>query len=105
MPNRVVDHVVEGAFQQRSVGGGDHVGRLSGGDDRIGWRIDALQRRGDDRADARRRQVDGESADLQPARVEQVPDEPVQTIGLLLDGGVRLVDLFGTPLDRVIAQP
>ena len=50
------------------------------------------------------RRCDGQRADLQPAGVEQVADEPVQPVGLLVDGGERLGELLRRPVDVGVAQ-
>ena len=102
---RVVDQVGDRALEQRPVGeDGRQVGWHVDGD-RFGPVREAPHRRVDRIVHRHRHELHGERARLEPARIEQVPDQPVEPVGLLVDRGVHLGQLRRLPDDRWIEQP
>ncbi len=85
-PFGVGDDVGEASFEQRAVADDRRRGRTGCRHDALGGQVRAVERGRDDVGDLGRLHVDRQSADLQPAGVEQVADEQVEAVGLLVDG-------------------
>ena len=101
---RVLEDVRERPLEQARIGV-DARQRLRDVElDRPVRRGDAAYRGRQDLLEADGRGADLEGAGLQPAHVEQVPDERVQPVRLLVDRPQELVLRLGCPVDVVLEQ-